>query len=151
MPKPSHQNKNTMALKSYRDLEVWQKAIDLVESVYKLTKKFPADERFGLASQLQRAAISIPANIAEGYGRSHLGDYLHHLSISRGSLAELETHLIIAVRLKFVSREDTINTWESSQRVGQMLTKLTQSLRTKQSPAPTRRSETRNPRPETRP
>jgi len=140
-----------MALKSYRDLEVWQKAIELVESVYKLTKKFPAEERFGLTSQLQRAAISIPANIAEGYGRSHLGDYLHHLSIGRGSLAELETHPVIAVRLKFVSREDTLDVWNLSQRVGQMLTKLIQSLRPSQSQSPVRTTAPRTPKPELRP
>ena len=140
-----------MPLKSYRDLEVWQKAIELVEQVYKLTRKFPPEERFGLAGQLQRAAISIPANIAEGYGRSHLGDYLHHLSIGRGSLAELETHLIIAVRLKFVTRENSLDAWKLSQSVGQMLTKLMQSLRTKQPPTPARHSATRNPKPDPRP
>ncbi|MFA5191548.1 MAG: four helix bundle protein [Verrucomicrobiia bacterium] len=140
-----------MALKGYRDLQVWQKAIELVESVYKLTKTFPAEERFGLASQLQRAAVSIPANIAEGYGRSHLGDYLHHLSIGRGSLAELETHLVIAVRLKILSREDTLDAWNLSQRVGQMLTKLIQSLQPSQPRSSVCKTTPRNPKPETRP
>lgn len=139
-----------MALKSYRDLQVWQKAIELVESVYKLTRTFPAEERFGLASQLQRAAVSIPANIAEGYGRSHLGDYLHHLSIGRGSLAELETHLVIAVRLKILSREDTVDAWNLSQRVGQMLTKLIQSLQSSQPKPSACKTLPRNPKPETR-
>ena len=95
-----------MGLKTYRELDVWKKAIDLVEAVYVLTATFPASERYGLASQLQRSAVSIAANIAEGYGRSHRGDYLHHLSISRGSLMEVETHLTLAVRLKLASRED---------------------------------------------
>jgi len=73
-----------MALKSYRDLEVWQKGVDLVVLLYQLTKLFPDDERYGLISQIRRAAVSIPANIAEGYGRTHRGDYLRHLSIAKG-------------------------------------------------------------------
>src|SRR5579862_9862079 len=104
-----------MALKTYRDLDLWKKCIDLVEKVYRLTRNFPADERFGLSSQVQRAAVSIPANIAEGYGRTHRGDYLHHLSISAGSLMEVETHLVIAVRLKFVTREQVMETWKLTQ------------------------------------
>ena len=115
-------------MKSYRDLEVWRTAMELVEAVYRLTKGFPATERFGLASQLQRAAVSIPANIAEGYGRTHRGDYLHHLSIARGSLAEIETLLLIALRLEFIARKEIRPTWTTSQRVGQMLTKLIASL-----------------------
>ncbi len=82
--------------------------MDLVEAVYHLTQYFPAEEKFGLTSQIQRAAVSIPANIAEGYGRSHRGDYLRHLSIARGSLSELETHVTLAVRLKCVEREKAI-------------------------------------------
>ncbi|HOW19678.1 MAG TPA: four helix bundle protein, partial [Phycisphaerae bacterium] len=89
-----------MALQTYRDLEAWQRAIDLVEAVYVLTRGFPNAERFGLTSQTQRASVSIPSNIAEGYGRSHRGDYLHHLSMARGSLMELEIQLTIAVRLR---------------------------------------------------
>ena len=87
---------------TYKDLIVWQKAIDLTVAVYELTEKFPKEEIYGLTSQMQRAAVSIPANIAEGYGRVHRGDYLQHLSISRGSLAELETHIALAARLGFV-------------------------------------------------
>jgi four helix bundle protein len=127
-------------LKSYRELDVWKKAIELCEAVYVLTAKFPGSERYGLSSQLQRAAVSIAANIAEGYGRSHRGDYLHHLSISRGSLMEVETHLTLSVRLKLASRADVVGPWRLSQAVGQMLTKLIASLR----------PETRNPKPETR-
>ena len=129
-----------MAIRTYRNLDVWQRAIELVESVYLLTAKFPSTEKFGLTSQIQRAAVSIAANIAEGYGRSHRGDYLHHLSISRGSLMEVETHLTLAARLKLVSRQDVIVAWKLSQQVGQMLTKLIASLR----------PETRHPKPETR-
>jgi four helix bundle protein len=121
-------------------LDVWQRAIELTEAVYLLTSKFPAAERYGLTTQIQRAAVSVAANIAEGYGRSHRGDYLHHLSIARGSLMEVETHLTLAARLKLVSRGDVITAWKLSQQVGQMLTKLIASLR----------PETRHPTPEPR-
>lgn len=114
---------------SYRGLEVWRVAMDLVEEVYKATTLLPETEKYGLTSQLRRSATSIPANIAEGYGRSHRGDYLRHLSIERGSLMEIETHLMIAVRLKQIQREDAIPAWQLSQRVGQMLTKLIQALK----------------------
>ncbi len=117
-----------MSLRSYRELDVWKLAMDLVENVYRLTRSFPADERFGMTSQLQRAAISVPANIAEGYGRTHRGDYLHHLSIARGSLMEVETHLALAARLKFVTREQALQSWRILQDVGKMLNKLIRSL-----------------------
>ena len=129
-----------MPIRTYRNLDVWRRSIELVEAVYLLSTKFPAGERFGLSSQIQRADVSVAANIAEGYGRSHRGDYLHHLSISRGSLMEVETHLTLAARLKLASRQDVIVAWKLSQQVGQMLTKLIASLR----------PETRNPKPDAR-
>jgi hypothetical protein len=79
-------------VKSYRDLLVWQKAVDLVTDCYGLTKQLPKTEIYGLTAQIQRAAVSIPANIAEGHGREHLGDYLHHLSIANGSLMAGDAH-----------------------------------------------------------
>jgi len=117
-----------MTLKTYRDLTVWQKAMDLVVAVYGLSRRLPAEERFGLMSQMQRASVSVPANIAEGYGRIHRGEYVHHLSIARGSLAELETHVAIAVRLEYVAREDAVEVWNLAQEVGKMLSSLIQSL-----------------------
>ncbi len=117
-----------MGLKTYRDLQVWQKAMDLVVATYHLSKSFPSNERFGLVSQTQRAAVSIPANIAEGYGRIHRGDYVRHLSIARGSLAELETHVTIAVRLEFITRDQAMEVWDLSQEVGRMLNKLIRAL-----------------------
>ena len=120
-----------MALKTYRDLTVWQKAMDLVVLTYTVTRQFPRDERFGLTTQSQRAAVSVAANIAEGYGRTHRGDYLHHLSVAAGSLAELETLLMIAVRLDYVAREKALEMWTMSQEVGKMLTALMRSLDTK--------------------
>ncbi len=85
-----------MTVRSYRDLKVWEKAMDLVVESYRLTQLFPRGETYGLTAQIQRAAVSIPANIAEGHGRDHLGNYLRHLSVANGSLMELETHLLIA-------------------------------------------------------
>jgi four helix bundle protein len=78
-------------IRSFRDLRVWQVGMDLVEQIYLLTQTFPKYEMYGLAGQMQRAAVSIPSNIAEGQVREHLKEYLHHLSIARSSLAELET------------------------------------------------------------
>ena len=118
-----------MALKTYRDLAVWQRAVDLVVMVYELSKQVPSEERFGLIGQMQRSAVSIPANIAEGHSRTHRGDYVHHLSIARGSLAELETHVTIAVRLEYVDREEVMEVWSLCQEVGKMLNKLIASLK----------------------
>ena len=83
-------------VESFKDLFVWQKGIELVNDIYKLTKQFPEDEVYGLTSQIRRAAISIPANIAEGCGRGTTKNYIQFLEISRGSLLELETLIIIA-------------------------------------------------------
>lgn len=93
-------------IRGFRDLRVWQAALDLVEQVYQLTRRFPKHEVYGLASQMQRAAVSVPSNIAEGHTRSHSKEYLHHLSIARGSLAELQTQLEIARRLMYCSAEE---------------------------------------------
>ena len=103
----------------------------MVVMVYELTRDFPSEEKYGLISQMQRAAVSVPANIAEGYGRVHRGDYVHHLSIARGSLAELETHITIAVRLNFLVREKATILWNMTQDVGKMLSRLIRSLRRK--------------------
>jgi len=87
-----------MAITHYKDLIVWQKSIDLVDEIYKITRQFPKVELYGLASQMQRSAVSIPSNIAEGQSRNHLLEYVHFLGIACGSSAELETELIIAKR-----------------------------------------------------
>ena len=92
---------------SHKDLLVWQRSMDLVETVYRLTGSFPAAEQWGLVSQMRRAAISVPSNIAEGYGRQATGEYRHHVSIGRGSLLELETQILLARRLKYLQPADT--------------------------------------------
>ena len=92
-----------MGIDSHRDLLVWQKAMDLVELVYSITNLFPTSETYRLTAQLTRAAVSVPANIAEGYGRASTRDYAHFLSIAKGSLMETETLLMLAVRLKYLT------------------------------------------------
>jgi len=116
-------------LQTYRDLTVWQKAMDLVTEIYSLTKTFSDDERFGLTSQLRRSLVSIPSNIAEGYGRDHRGDYLRFLSIANGSLKEAETQVILANRLEYITREQSRQVWELMQVVGKLLNGLIRSLK----------------------
>jgi four helix bundle protein len=135
-----------MPLKTYRELIVWQKAMSLVESIYLMTAEFPNTEKYGLACQLKRAAVSVPSNIAEGYGRTHRGDYLHHLSIAKGSLFEVETQLLLAVRLQLVTRDVLMPIWLHSQEVGKLLTKLIRSL-TKRSSKNPGQTPTLNPKP----
>jgi four helix bundle protein len=93
------------AISGFRDLRVWQVGMDLVEEVYRLTRLFPGEELYSLTSQMRRAVVSIPSNIAEGHAREHLKEYLHHISIAQGSLAELQTQVEIAARLKYVVQE----------------------------------------------
>jgi four helix bundle protein len=94
---------------SYKDLLIWQKGIKIVLQVYKLTKDFPKDEIYALTSQLKRASVSIPSNIAEGFGRQSDKSFNHFLNISRGSLNEVETQLIIAKELGFITDDDLLN------------------------------------------
>ncbi|HCF94156.1 MAG TPA: four helix bundle protein [Verrucomicrobia bacterium] len=91
-----------MQVKSYKDLIVWQKSMDLVAMVYQVTKTFPREELYGLTNQLRRAAVSIPSNIAEGQARNSTAEFRNFLSIARGSLAEVETQLLIAERLNYI-------------------------------------------------
>ena len=117
-----------MSLKSYRDLEVWQKAMDLVVMCYQITKKFPKSEVYGLINQLQRAAVSIPANIAEGRERQHSKEFIQHLSIAYGSLAELETHIQIAERLNYIDMNQLKKVLDKTAEIGRMLNGLKRSL-----------------------
>jgi four helix bundle protein len=116
-------------IRSFRDLEVWKRSMDLVVASYKLSKRLPASETYGLASQIQRASVSIPANIAEGHGRDHLGDYLHHLSMANGSLRELETHLLLTARLSYLNEKEIQPALALASEIGRMLSGLSQKLR----------------------
>src|SRR4051794_26869316 len=92
----------TVTITSFRDLRVWQAGMTLVERVYQCTARFPSSEVFGLSAQMQRAAVSVPSNIAEGHTRAYTREYLHHVAIALGSLAELQTQIELALRLGFV-------------------------------------------------
>jgi four helix bundle protein len=115
-------------MNSYRELEVWQFGIKLTKQVYELTRTFPSQERFGLCSQMQRAAVSIPANIAEGHARSSTKEFLHHLSFARGSLAELETMLTIAVELQYCQSATVGELSQLCDRVSRMIAGLQRRL-----------------------
>ena len=115
-------------IRSYRDLQVWQLGMDLAEACYLLTKRFPKDELFGMTSQIRRAASSVPANIAEGYGRDSTGEYIQFLRVAQGSLKELETHLTLSRRVGLVSESETKNVLEECDHLGRMLHRLIRSL-----------------------
>jgi four helix bundle protein len=111
-------------VRSYRDLVVWQKAMDMAVAVYELTKAYPKDEMFGLTSQSRRAASSVAANIAEGYGRSSKQAYINFLRIAQGSLKELETHLILATRVGIAGQAPVDTLLGQADEIGRMLRAL---------------------------
>jgi four helix bundle protein len=123
-----------MAIRNYRDLIAWQRAMDLVEAVYCLTQRFPKEEIYGLTAQIRRAVVSIPSNIAEGEGRESRNDFLRFLSIAHGSLREVETQLHIAVRLRYVRDEDVVETQLLCDETGRILRGLMNHVRGEQSP-----------------
>jgi len=118
-------------MRPHEKLDVWKKAVDFVVAVYKTTESFPKDERFGLTSQLRRAAVSIPANIAEGAGRKSSKEFAHFLSNSQGSASEVETELLIASRLNYVGEGNYLVLRSSLDEIGRMLTGLCQHLEKK--------------------
>jgi four helix bundle protein len=118
-------------MRPHEKLDVWKKAIDFVVAVYQATDSFPKDERFGLTSQLRRAAVSIPANIAEGAGRKSYKEFAHFLSNSQGSASEVETELLIAWRLSYVEEASYVELRCALDQIGRMLTGLCQHLERK--------------------
>jgi four helix bundle protein len=119
------------AIRSHRDLIVWQKAMDLVVTVYKISDQFPKTEIYGLTSQIRRAVVSVPANIAEGQGRRLVGEYINFLGNARGSLLEVDTHLEIAFRLDFIDGETNLAVMEQLSEVRRLLNGLLRSLENK--------------------
>jgi four helix bundle protein len=115
-------------MNSYRDLIVWQKSMNVVTLVYKLVKQFPDDEKFGLVSQIKRSSVSVPSNIAEGYGRNYTKDYIRFLNIARGSLYEMQTQLQVALNLGFIVEEDLNKINALSLEVEKMLNSLINKL-----------------------
>jgi four helix bundle protein len=116
------------AIKSYRDLRVWQDAMDLTERAYRVTGSYPRTEMFGLTAQMRRAAVSIPSNIAEGYGRNSTGSYIHFLRTAVGSLKEHETHVLISERVGILNVETVAPFLDHAQRLGKMLNALIMAL-----------------------
>ena len=121
---------------SYRDLSVWQLAMNLTEAVYAVTRTFPQIELYALANQLQRAAVSIPSNIAEGHARNTTRDYLRFVSIAMGSLAEIETQIELAARLNYLGIEQRDALFTTTDELGRMLQGLRKSLQSKLPPSP---------------
>ena len=126
MDNPSHNYDG-----NYRSLIVWQKSIILVKEIYKLTAKFPNEERFGIVSQMRRAAVSIPSNIAEGQARRTTPDFIRFISTAKGSLAELDTQLTISIDLQFCDRENVKDVSALIEENRKMLNALRRSLMTK--------------------
>ncbi len=118
-----------MNIQSYRDLEVWKLGMALAEQAYMVTRSFPKEELFGMTSQIRRSAASIPANIAEGYGRDNTGNYVHHARIANGSLKELETHILLSVRVGMLTESASEPLLSEADRLGRMLRGLIRSLK----------------------
>ena len=115
-------------MSSYQDLDVWSRALDLVEEVYQATDSLPDREKFGLTSQIRRAAVSIPSNIAEGKGQGSDRSFIRFLSIAKGSLMELETQLMIAQRLSYLSKNELDHILNECQEIGKMISGLQKAL-----------------------
>ena len=116
-----NQKKMENKLKSYKDLVVWQKSMDLVVEVYALVKKLPKEETYALSDQMRRSVVSIPSNIAEGYTRNSTVEYLRFLSIANGSRTELETQLIICTRIQYLTEKDTEKSLAMSDEIGRII------------------------------
>ena len=115
-------------MKSYRDLIVWQKSMKMVTLIYQILKQFPNDEKFGLTSQIKRSSVSIPSNIAEGYGRNYTKDYCRFLQIARGSLFECQTQLQIGINLNFINENQLQEIKVLSTEIEKMLNSLIKKL-----------------------
>ena len=118
-------------MENYKELDVWKKSVALTTDLYKLTSGFPATERYGLTSQIRRAMTSIAANIAEGWGRGSTGEYIQFLTVARGSLMELETHLIVGCNLHFLKPDELSLVMRPIEDIGKMLNRLIAVLRTR--------------------
>ena len=128
MKSASEQGVSEGAARSHRDLKVWQIALDVTETLYRITADWPKHEQYGLVSQVRRAAVSVPANIAEGAGRRTPGEFVHFVGIARGSLAELETLLTIARRLGYIEEPVFRAITDDLFELGRMATGLLRSL-----------------------
>ena len=121
-----------MSIQSYQDLEVWQKGMQLAEMAYELTRKLPKEELFGMTSQIRRAAASIPANIAEGWARESTAEFLQFIRIAKGSLRELETHLLLCSRVKLLEQKTAKPMLDLADTLSRQLLALQRSLKKRQ-------------------
>ena len=117
-----------MGIKTYRDLEIWKKGIEVVKDIYKLTQKLPKQEMYGLVSQMRRSAISVPSNVAEGFKRFHNKEYKQFLHMSLGSCAELETQITIAKELRCIQENEEAILLEKLDHIGRMISNLLKKL-----------------------
>jgi four helix bundle protein len=127
IPAPDAASRNNGA-QSYRDLLVWQKGVALAKEIYQITSSFPAEEKFGLISQMRRAAVSVPSNLAEGQARNTTGEFVQFISYAEGSLAELDTQLTLAVELNFLSPEKARTGMDSITELRRMLNGLRRAI-----------------------
>ncbi len=116
-------------MNNFKELKVWQQSVDLVVDIYQATRRFPSEEMYGLTSQIRRSSVSIPSNIAEGAGRIKPGDFNHFLNIARGSSNELETQLIIAERLNFIGKNESVEIFSKIDEIQRMITGLQKTLK----------------------
>ena len=119
------------AVRSYKDLEVWQRSMQLAEDCYRATADFPREEMYGMTAQIRRAANSIPANIAEGYGRDQTGAFVQFLRIAQGSARELETHLILAARVRLLREDVRDMLLDECERISKMLRSMIRALQSR--------------------
>ena len=134
------------SIKSYRDLRVWQRAVDLIESIYRATESFPVAERYGLVAQLRRAAVSVASNIAEGHARSR-GDYVRFLVMSAGSLTEIETQVFVSQRLGFIAAPSSNQLLDHCAELGRMLSTLRRRVAASRAPRRTSLGQPLGPNP----
>ena len=121
-------NRSNQKIEDYKDLIVWQRSMELAEEVYRLVKKLPKEELFALSDQIRRAVISIPSNIAEGYERNSTKEYIHFLSIAKGSKAELETQLLLSTKIHYLNNSDIEKSISLIQEIGKMINSLQKHL-----------------------
>jgi len=113
---------DVMLVKNYRDLEIWQEAMDVCKKIYVFTKNFPNEEKYGLVSQLRRAAVSVPSNIAEGFTRKTFGDKKYFMSVAMSSLAEVETQIELSTTFDYMTNEDKIALFAATEKLGKKIT-----------------------------
>jgi len=116
-------------IRSFKDLRVWQRSMKLAEILYKITRRFPKEELYGITAQIRKAAVSVPSNISEGFARGHRGEYKQFLYVALGSCAEITTQLILAARLEFISQTEADTTLNEADEISRMLMGLIKKIR----------------------